>query len=554
MPVPLPPFPVGDRSCPMSPCRSPARPSSSPASPAPCPAPQPPRSPSPEASPSPASGSPGWPEPPHRPTVPQPTGRARRAALSRRVAAILDSAVLVAGLTVAVLPLSDAAHRLPIALTGLRLTGVLHVTALLRLPGRSRLSGPELVRRTVDVLALGVSLVFAGWMLLPGGPVPAVAGMVAAGGAVVLAVLAVAAVAERRRRPGAARCHAGAALTLGGLTLLVVLLAYGAPDRALPLVAVPLVAGALLTAAGARRTSGGERPGRDVATAAWPRLTAPAGIAALAAGVHLMTAGSSAPARWPWVSRSSRRSWWVSCSPPPTSAAGYSGSRPARRGCGAGSTGRPGGRARAADARRTGPGDGGTQWRRAARRRPARYGWHGAGGTGARRGRTPVASGRRDAGSGRPARRHRVRGPHRPGAGARVRAGSAAAGGAGRAVPRPGGLARLRVSVGLAETSGGDPEDVLRQADLARRRAVQLGRDRVEWYDAYLEEQLVRRLDLERNCPARWRAVSWTWSTSRWWRSPTGCPWVPRRCCAGAVRHWAPCCRPNCCRWLPTST
>ncbi|PSK62692.1 Phytochrome-like protein cph2 [Micromonospora sp. MH33] len=67
--------------------------------------------------------------------------------------------------------------------------------------------------------------------------------------------------------------------------------------------------------------------------------------------------------------------------------------------------------------------------------------------------------------------------------------------------PRPGGASRLTASVGLAETTGGEPEDVLRQADLARRRAVQLGRDRVEWYDAYLEEQLVRRLDLERELP-----------------------------------------------------
>ena len=49
--------------------------------------------------------------------------------------------------------------------------------------------------------------------------------------------------------------------------------------------------------------------------------------------------------------------------------------------------------------------------------------------------------------------------------------------------------------------SGAGPADVLRQADLARRRAVQLGRDRVEWYDAFLEEQLVRRLDLERELP-----------------------------------------------------
>ncbi|MEV1144194.1 GGDEF domain-containing protein, partial [Micromonospora sp. NPDC049799] len=60
---------------------------------------------------------------------------------------------------------------------------------------------------------------------------------------------------------------------------------------------------------------------------------------------------------------------------------------------------------------------------------------------------------------------------------------------------------RIQVSIGLAEVAGVAPEDVLRQADLARRRAVQLGRDRVEWYDAYLEEQLVRRLDLERELP-----------------------------------------------------
>jgi EAL domain-containing protein (putative c-di-GMP-specific phosphodiesterase class I) len=67
--------------------------------------------------------------------------------------------------------------------------------------------------------------------------------------------------------------------------------------------------------------------------------------------------------------------------------------------------------------------------------------------------------------------------------------------------PVPGELVRLRVSVGLAELAGAGPEDVLRQADLARRRAAQLGRNRVEWYDAYLEEQLVRRLDLERELP-----------------------------------------------------
>jgi len=66
----------------------------------------------------------------------------------------------------------------------------------------------------------------------------------------------------------------------------------------------------------------------------------------------------------------------------------------------------------------------------------------------------------------------------------------------------PGAIVHLKVSIGLAELSGGDTvDDVLRRADLARRRARQMGRDRIEWYDAYLEEQLVRRMDLERELP-----------------------------------------------------
>lgn len=66
----------------------------------------------------------------------------------------------------------------------------------------------------------------------------------------------------------------------------------------------------------------------------------------------------------------------------------------------------------------------------------------------------------------------------------------------------PGAIVDLHVSVGLAELTGTDDvEDVLRRADLARRRARQLGRDRVEWFDTNLQEQLLRRLDLERDLP-----------------------------------------------------
>jgi diguanylate cyclase (GGDEF)-like protein/PAS domain S-box-containing protein len=63
----------------------------------------------------------------------------------------------------------------------------------------------------------------------------------------------------------------------------------------------------------------------------------------------------------------------------------------------------------------------------------------------------------------------------------------------------PGAIVELHTSVGLAELAGGsDSEDVLRHADLARSRARQLGRDRVEWYDTDVELQLHRRMDLER--------------------------------------------------------
>jgi diguanylate cyclase (GGDEF)-like protein/PAS domain S-box-containing protein len=63
----------------------------------------------------------------------------------------------------------------------------------------------------------------------------------------------------------------------------------------------------------------------------------------------------------------------------------------------------------------------------------------------------------------------------------------------------PHNLVELHTSVGLAELAGGrDCDEVLRHADLARKRARQLGSDRVEWYDPDVEMQLNRRMDLEK--------------------------------------------------------
>ena len=60
----------------------------------------------------------------------------------------------------------------------------------------------------------------------------------------------------------------------------------------------------------------------------------------------------------------------------------------------------------------------------------------------------------------------------------------------------------LAADVGVADLSGGvSAEDVLRHADLARRRARQLGRGRVECYDRSFEVALLRRSDLEQELP-----------------------------------------------------
>jgi diguanylate cyclase (GGDEF)-like protein/PAS domain S-box-containing protein len=61
---------------------------------------------------------------------------------------------------------------------------------------------------------------------------------------------------------------------------------------------------------------------------------------------------------------------------------------------------------------------------------------------------------------------------------------------------------QLQASIGLTGLSTGvSADDVVRRGSLALRQASQLGRDRIEWYDESLEEQLVRRLDLERHLP-----------------------------------------------------
>jgi diguanylate cyclase (GGDEF)-like protein/PAS domain S-box-containing protein len=66
----------------------------------------------------------------------------------------------------------------------------------------------------------------------------------------------------------------------------------------------------------------------------------------------------------------------------------------------------------------------------------------------------------------------------------------------------PGRTVHLSAGIGVSDIAGGEsPEDVLRHADVARRRARQLGRGRVECYDRSFEAALLRRTDIEQELP-----------------------------------------------------
>lgn len=73
----------------------------------------------------------------------------------------------------------------------------------------------------------------------------------------------------------------------------------------------------------------------------------------------------------------------------------------------------------------------------------------------------------------------------------------------GFAARQPGEVTiRPLVSVGVAALQGtGEDEDVLRRADLARKRALQVGQSRVESFDECIESALMRRMAIEQALP-----------------------------------------------------
>ncbi|MDT0528832.1 bifunctional diguanylate cyclase/phosphodiesterase [Micromonospora sp. DSM 115977] len=428
----------------------------------------------------------------------------RRAAPPRRVAVLLDAAVVTAGLTAAVLPLAEPGQRSAVVVSGLAASAALFVAGLPPVARRPRPSARVRLRGAVDATAAGLGLVLAGWLLLPRDPLdPRVRFAVAVAlGGLALAVLTV--LTGPHRRTGAARCRGGAALTLSGLVVLAALQTGTAPERAALVSVPPLVGGVLLTAAGARRATRPEPDPPAPPTRVWPRAVVPAAAAVAAVGWQLRDGGppdltavllalALAP---PLVLRDLLRADGpaqpTSPGDPP---AGHRPADPDRSGA---PVDRPA-LLRALAALRNapapagallvvdldGPGPDGHQGREDVLAEVLR--------------RARAVVGPRDLLADVTATGFAVVTEVGPvlayALGTRLLAALT------EPYPTAGGSLRLRAGIGLAEIGNGGPEDVLRQADLARRRAVQLGRDRVEWYDAYLEEQLVRRLDLERELP-----------------------------------------------------
>ncbi|WP_433531860.1 EAL domain-containing protein [Micromonospora sp. CA-263727] len=425
----------------------------------------------------------------------------RRAARPRRAAALLHAAVVTAGLTAAVLPLAAPQYHPAAAAAGLAGTAVLLGGGLSSLPRRSASPVRVRLRRVLDGAPPGICLVLVAWLLLPHAGVAAPARLAVAVTLGALALAALTVLTGRLRSSGIARCRAGAALTLFALVLLAALPAGPAAGRAALLAVPPLVLGVLLTAAGVRQVARAEvDPPRRV-TLVWPRAVLPAAVVVLAT-VYQLQAGLS-PDRTavllalalapPLVARELLGGMARNPDPAPADPTPAAESVTVQERV-------PAGRAALLGAL-------------AARPEPA---------VGAllvvdlHLTELPGMAVRDDVAAEAVRRARAVTADDDevfdlPGSGLAVVTGAGAvlAYALGTRLltelSRPyevsGAVLRSRASVGLAELAPGRPEDVLRQADLARRRAAQLGRDRVEWYDAYLEEQLVRRLDLERELP-----------------------------------------------------
>ncbi|MGI5213548.1 putative bifunctional diguanylate cyclase/phosphodiesterase [Plantactinospora sp. CA-290183] len=210
-----------------------------------------------------------------------------------RGAGFLGFGLIATGLTAVALALVPVDARRWVALGGLVLALGLYVSGMLLLPGAAS-SVPVRLRRGFDGLSLAISLAFSALVIPPAGGLPPLALVAALLAATGLPVITIATLRAYGHRRSAALCGLGAGSAVFGLSLLAVLIDYGAPSAALPIVAIPLVAGPALVAAGARRANpvaqaaSGEP---ETNLSAYPLLTIPAIVATLSAFYHLIHVG-----------------------------------------------------------------------------------------------------------------------------------------------------------------------------------------------------------------------------------------------------------------------
>ncbi|WP_422770969.1 putative bifunctional diguanylate cyclase/phosphodiesterase [Plantactinospora sp. WMMC1484] len=213
-----------------------------------------------------------------------------------RGAGFLGFGLVASALSSFALFLAPAESRSTVALGGLLLALACYLLGMMLLPGAAG-TVPVRLRRAFDGLSLGISLAFSAWVIPPDGGLPPLAMGAAFSAVVGLPIIIITTLRAYQHRRSAALCGTGAGLAVFGHSLIAVLIDYGAPALALPLVAVSLVAGPTLIAAGARRagpvaeqTAVPTEPQTNLT--AYPLLTIPALLATLSALWHLIVVGS----------------------------------------------------------------------------------------------------------------------------------------------------------------------------------------------------------------------------------------------------------------------
>lgn len=188
---------------------------------------------------------------------------------------------------------------------GFAVSTVCYLLGLLMLPG----TAPDWrarMRRALDGFAVGVSLFFAGWLLIiapladdgpgPIGPRALLAMLVWLVLAVALATAVLTSARAFRYRRSALVCGAGAGTALVGQAVLVLMLLVHAPPVAAFAALAGMVAGPLLVWLGVARTGIRTRPPHPAAEpgtfAGLPLVSLPVALAAVSAVYHLGTAGS----------------------------------------------------------------------------------------------------------------------------------------------------------------------------------------------------------------------------------------------------------------------